>query len=508
MSKQDLIGESYDTLPKECDVVVVGSGGAGLTAALTAALSGAQVVLLEKEPVLGGTTAMAVGSISAAGTDLQHRKGIQDNVDEFVQDIGKFAGELQSKDNPVLRRVLGSESAKHVEWLKSLGVSFVGPFSEPPHRVPRMHNAVPTARAYVAALTQHARKAGVKMVTNAPVQQLIQAQSGRVTGVRVSIPIGREVEIVARRGVILSSGDFSNSPELKGKYLGPDAVTLPALNPACTGDGHRMGAEAGGELVNMDIGLAEIRFPPPPVKPLLQRMPVNLKLMRFLTFFANRLPQGAIRPLAKQMLVSRMAPVPKMYADGAILVNQQGERFSDERNVTAYDVNRQPGQQAYMIISESIAQQYSSGSHYISTAPGIAYAYFKDYKRGRPDLIKRGDNLTRLAEQLQMEPSALSQAVEQANKDRNERGESAPLSKGPYYAMGPLLPAFTATEGGLAIDERCRVLTPAGQPIPGLYAAGNTGLGGLVIPGHGLHILWAITSGRISGQAAAENDVG
>jgi succinate dehydrogenase/fumarate reductase flavoprotein subunit len=490
------------TLPGECDVLVAGAGGAGLAAAVAAAEAGAQVLLLEKMPQVGGTTGIAVGSMTAACTPWQERRHIHDDLEDFFLDMAPNNQEWRARDNLALKRLLARESVQTLIWLRDRGVSFVGPFPETPNRVPRMHNVVPIARIYITALLHRASRAGVRLATSAQVTQMIKTGE-RVSGAKVAVGGGRSEVVVARHGVILATGDYCNSRELKSRYVSPQAGDIPGANAGATGDGHTMGADVGGQLLNMDMAVAEIRFVAPPTPPLLQRLPDSLALSRFLAFFANHVPVSVIGILARQMLVARMAPSPQLYAAGAILVNRLGERFADERSFTVYDVVRQPDAVAYVVLTEEIARQFSSAPNFISTAPGIAYAYFQDYRRGRPDLIRQGRTPADLAIALGMNPTTLERTIGDVRHDGVDMPERSDLDEGPYYAMGPLTPAYITTEGGLSVDEECRVLDTAGAAIPGLWACGAAGQGGLVLTGHGLHIGWAITSGRISGASAA-----
>src|SRR6266508_2764941 len=145
----------------EADVIVVGGGGSGLAAAVQAAQHDRSVILLEKTAHTGGTTSWSVGSITVAGSAHQRRVGIQDSADEHFEDLEKHAGALAPRDNLKLRRVLVDNTADTLEWLQRLGVVFVGPMPEPPHRYARMHNVVPNSKAFAYHLTRHCRRLGV-----------------------------------------------------------------------------------------------------------------------------------------------------------------------------------------------------------------------------------------------------------------------------------------------------------------------------------------------------------
>jgi fumarate reductase flavoprotein subunit len=129
------------------DVIVVGAGGSGLAAAARAAQSGARVLVLERRAQVGGTTWMAVGSISAARTQLQQRAGIDDDFGGFVEDMNAFTADLLAQDHAPLRRMLAEQAGITVDWLAQQGVAFAGPYEEPPHAQhhtrPWRHRAAP-----------------------------------------------------------------------------------------------------------------------------------------------------------------------------------------------------------------------------------------------------------------------------------------------------------------------------------------------------------------------------
>ena len=229
------------------DVVVVGGGGSGLAAASAAARLGRSVILLEKAERLGGSTAWSVGSISATGTPHQRRAGIKDSPDEHFEDLALFAGSLANRDNLALRRLLVDNITDTFDWLQSTGLVFSGPVSEPPHRHPRMHNVLPNSRAFPHHLGRHCRKLGVDIRLASPVVDLLTA-SGRVTGVTVQDARGRRIEITARNGVVLASGDYSGSAKMKRELASEMAARTDPVNPVNTGDGQRLGQAQGGSL--------------------------------------------------------------------------------------------------------------------------------------------------------------------------------------------------------------------------------------------------------------------
>jgi fumarate reductase flavoprotein subunit len=481
------------SVPQDCDVVVVGGGGAGLTAALSAAERGLRVILLERRSKLGGSTALAIGSLTAAGTRWQRAKGIHDTPDDLLADMAAIPGVVAAADAPDLRAILAVEAAPALNWLSGIGVPFVGPFPEAPHRVPRMHNVVPDSRMYIRCLERAARKAGVHIVLSAAVDKLLE-ENGEVAGVSFET-MGERHSVRAQRGVILTTGDFSGNAEMRRAFLKPAAAASVPANPESTGDGHRLAIDLGAAMQRMDVSTGpKLRFHSAPPRGLLARLPLSPMLMKPLAALVQILPPGALRPFVKSLLVAHMQPSPKLFDSGAILVNLMGARFCDETKSTL-DLAHQRDAAGYIIFDQRIAQSFSRYPNFVSTAPGIGYAYMNDYQRARPDLVHRADSVEELAEKLNFNPSALLQSLQNSNH---------PIRL-PLFALGPVLSTVTTTEGGVVVDQSMKVIRSDGTPIRGLFAAGAVAQGGMRLFGHGLHIGWAVVSGRIAGQTAAQS---
>ena len=236
-----------EIVSKQFDVIVVGAGGSGLAAACSAAQCGGRVLLLEKEPQPGGTTGIAVGSFTSSGTRLQQEARVDDSPQDHAEDAGNFAPpEIERRNNAALRAFFLGESAETMRWLEAMGLSFVGPRPEPPNRQPRMHNVVPGAKAYIAALQLFAQRSGAKLLCNVEVESLLQ-ESGRITGAGVRFA-DQTSEYTAARGVILAGGDYANNADLIAKYKGERYRQIEGINPYATGAGHGLAEAVGAKI--------------------------------------------------------------------------------------------------------------------------------------------------------------------------------------------------------------------------------------------------------------------
>jgi len=485
----------------DADLIVIGGGGSGLAAAVSAAEEGLEVLVLEKRPQCGGTTGIAVGSFTGCATALQRARGIEDSVEAHLEDVARFARpELEARNHEALRRLFLSESAATLDWLSSLGIAFQGPNPEPPNRVPRMHNVVPGAQAYIATLQARLLRLGGRILCRSTAEELLRDERGRVVGVRAHTPEG-EFSFTARRGVALAAGDYSNSSEFIARHKGAPFSGIEGINPHATGDGHRLAEAAGARLVNMDVTYGpEIRFVAPEKRSPLGFLPTSGPLARVVGRLLPLVPQALIHAVIKRLLVMWQHPEDSLFEDGAILLNREGSRFCEERLSPEREIAiaAQPGKECYLLLDAGLVERYSAWPHFISTAPRIAYAYVGDYERLRPDVSLRGDSLRSLAEARGLPGEVVETAVAEYNREA-----SRPLRGGPWVLLGPAKAYFTTTEGSPEIDLGFRVLDTGGRPIPGLYAVGQNGIGGQILWGHGLKIGWAITSGRLLGKRLA-----
>ena len=452
-----------------------------------AARVGASVLLVEKTAELGGATGMSVGTISAARTALQQAAGIVDDVDAHFEDYLKLipAGRTRGSYDLELTRLLIDSAPGVLRRMVDLGVRFSGPHPEPPHSVPRMHNAVPGGSVYIRKLAREARDVGVAIRTLASIAALDRVGNGEVTGVVVrAVESGERTRIHARRGVALATGYFGANASLARRYgRSPETEGIGSLPEDATGDGISAAMEVGAGVGEMDASS-------PPI-------------------FRTR-EQPYVRP------------EPHLFEAGAILVNVQGRRFANELDGPESAAARQPGGESFIVFDSQLAARIASAeddsgpgrngwlSHrklFLSTYPAIAYAYIADY-RARADFFEAGSPAA-LARVSGLPVGRFEETLCEVN--RIARGESLDpfgrrrvgpgVSKPPFYAIGPLGVSLSSS-GGLKIDANARVLDTSGIPIPRLYAAGINGSSNAFIAGHGHALVWAFATGQIAGRNA------
>jgi succinate dehydrogenase/fumarate reductase flavoprotein subunit len=490
------MSDTFDT-----DVLVIGGGASGLAAAIEAGRSGSKVILLEQATELGGMMNWCVGTVSAVNTPGQKKLGISDTTQAHFEDLATHAGSLVSRDNLVLRRVLTDNSTDMMKWLLDLGIVFAPPMIDPPQRVARMHNVVPSSQSFAFHMARACKTAGVDIRLNASCKNLT-SENGRVTGATVERN-GVSETYVARKGVILATGDYSGAADLKAAFGKPHVADVEPVAATSTGDGYRFGMALGGIVANGDIVRGPImRFVPPREPNFIQKIPSFRIVGQTIAFAMRVLPQFLLRPFLMKFLTTVLGPSPELFKNGAVLINQEGRRFTDELDGPAAAVAQQPGKNAYIVFDQALATKFSGWPHFVSTAPGIAYAYIDDYRRCRKDIFRSADTAEELARQLNMPPDQLASALTQY--DESGRSERPAMAQGPFYALGPVRSYVVFTEGGLRVTERLEVLRADGSIIEGLYAVGSTGQGGVLLEGHGHHLGWAFISGRIAGTACAK----
>jgi len=485
-------------MSKTYDVIVVGGGGSGLAAAVSAAENGATVLVLEKYPELGGSTGIAVGSLTANRTSLQEKAGIEDTHQAHVEDAALFAPQdIEARNNDELRKWFLDHVSDTLDWLIGMGVNFIGPNPEPPNRVARMHNVVPGAKAYITILQARLIKLGGSVVTNAQVVDLIQ-EEGRISGV-IALVDGKRVSYRAKSGVVLAAGDYTNSAEIISRFKGPQFSHIEGINKRALGEGHMMAEKVGANLVNMDITYGpELRFITPEHKTFQQLIPAGGPLSKLMGFLIPFVPQFLMTMMVKRLLVTWQHPEDSLLDAGAIIVNQNGDRFCDEKISPNREIElaNQAGKYGYIILDKRLIDMFNDWPNYVSTAPKISYAYVKDYLRLRKDVAYQGRNLGDIARRWDIPLPNLEKSVLEGG-----------LQEGPWVILGPTKAYFTNTEGGVMINQQFQALDMDDRPIQGLYAIGQNGLAGQVLWGHGLHIGWAMTSGRLVGKLLSKEQV-
>lgn len=484
-------------MTKVFDVVVVGGGGSGLATATRAAQLGLSVVVLERCEELGGTTGIAVGSFTSSGTQHQQDAGINDSAVEHEEDVTQFAApEVEARNNKPMREFFLSQTAETHHWLESMGLRFVGPSPEPPNRKPRMHNVVPGAKAYVATFQLELRRHGA--VIQCGIQDTCLVKDGdRIVGV-TGVVNGESCKWLATRGVVLAGGDYASNPDMIAKFKGPQYGEIEGINPRAVGAGHQLAMDAGAAMVNMDVTYGpELRFETKRRQPFQQWLPTSGWRARVLSFVACKLPKWIMNRMIKRLLVTWQHPEDSLFKDGAILVNCQGRRFVAEsewpdREIAVAD---QTDKQAFIILDSRLIELYSKWPKFISTAPDIAYAYVQDYQRLRPDVTAIGSSLAEVAELAGLPTEQLQQTV--------ENSEMLDGDSKRFAVLGPVKAYFTTTEGGAVVNQQMQVINNKDEVLSGLYAVGQNGLSGMILWSHGLHIAWAMTSGRLAGETLA-----
>ena len=456
--------ESVDYAVTEADVIIVGAGGAGLTAAYTAAEQGASVILLEKSGVVGGNSLCSQQGVNAADSAVQAELGMEFATKELLKEATMSYG---GREN--LAEAYAAASGETVDWFaQELGIEWSGKTGD------RVDSANPlasvlsdhpgggdvfmvkanadgyTSLTLVNALSRALESAGVVLYKNTEATALLTDDSGAVVGVKAVGANGEEVEF-SGKAVLLATGGFGQNHEMLVELRPDFANAITDEIAPTTGDGIRMAEELGAKTVD----LAEMQTFP-------------------------HVPYGDtwLPPMA----------IPGGFRTTAVYVNQDAQRYTTEGFETADATLQQT--MAFCIFSEEDLNDNLA----LLAARG---------------LVKSGDTPAALAEALGLDPDALTATVEQWNADcaagadsQFENQSLKPLAGKLYgYRFGV---GAHYMMGGLLINENTQVLDESEQPIPGLYAAGEVtgGLHGTVrIDGSGTGD--AFVMGHVAGASAA-----
>ena len=479
----------------EFDVIVVGAGGSGLACAAEAASRGAKVLVVEKAPKVGGTTSWAVGAFTSSATPHQKRAGVDDDPDRHFADMDLVNAAAERPDNLGLRWLMTREAPDTFRWLMGLGVEFIGPNPEPPHTRPRMHNIVPGAPALIYYLNRRCKQLGVTIQCDSALDEII-LDGARACGVAVVDSKGSKTTFRASRGIVLASGDFAASKDMRARYFDQAVVNAEPVYTYNTGDGLKIAERIGARIVNGDYTnfyIPRMRFVPPSKPSWVLRLPPSKFVARMIQFGWNVMPQALMRPFIMQFVTTVLGPEPSLFKQGAALVNISGKLIDVDLASIARNLALDPSNRGFIVFDQTIAKRFDAWPNFISTAPGIAYAYLRDYRAARRDIYYEAGSIAALATKIEADPATMQQSVDTHNQ---RSGNAGRLVEPPFYALGPVRGYINVTEGGLAVTNDLAVLGADDQPIPGLFAAGSAGQGGVLLDGHGHHITWACVSGR------------
>ena len=467
----------------EADVVVIGSGASGLTAALTAAEGGAKVIVFEKQREPGGTSINFEG-IFAVESDMQRAQFIDYSRDDAFKSIMEYN---HWKANPRLVRNIVNESAETISWLERQGVEFTGVTINMPKSPRTYHVVAGTGLAVVKVLVSNAKEKGVDLQMGTPVTKILK-KDGRITGVLAE---GDTDNIrVNAKAVVIASGGFANNRQWIKKYTGFELEKnlFPVGNTDKFGDGIRMAWEVGA--AEEGIGVME----------LYRAGPITAEI-------GGQVEWPTVQP--------------------DIWVDPRGERFCDE-SIAFYDTSvgnmnaKFKEGYSYSIFDSSILERLKQHgldkNVNVRTPPGSRLTNFDKeieilFEKGNTDVFV-ADSIGELAVKMEVDPGVLKSTVDEYNGFCEKKHDDLfakdprylrPL-KGPKFYAVKAHTVFLGTMGGIKINHNTEVIDKNETVIPGLYAAGFDA-GGMY--GDSYHISvasgsssgFAVNSGRIAGKS-------
>lgn len=489
----------------DADVVVVGAGGAGMTAAITAAAEGKSVVVLESQSMVGGNSVRATGGMNAAKTVYQDENefgesaGVEKTLktaaekyadNETITALAKTVSEqwaayqanptgyfdsveLMELDtmiggkginDPELVETLCANSADAIDWLDEHGItlhnvsSFGGASVKRIHRPVNAEGKTVSVGSYMIPLLQeNCEKAGVKMMLDTTANEILTDANGAAVGVKATGASGETVTVNAK-AVVLATGGFGANLDMVVKYK-PELKGFMTTNaPGIQGQGIEMAQAIGAATVDMD--------------------------------------QIQIHPTVEANTAALITE--GLRGDGAILINEEGKRFIDEvgtRDVVSAAEIAQTGSYSWLVVDQAMADASSVIQGYIKKGYTVTGATYEE-----------------LGKAMGVDAAAFAETMEKWNgyveaKNDPDFGRTSfanPLNTAPYYAV-KVTAGVHHTMGGLKINANTEVLNEKGEVIPGLFAAGEV-TGGV----HGANRLGGnavadfTVFGRIAGAAASD----
>ena len=489
----------------EADVVVVGAGGAGMTAAITAAGEGKSVVILESQPMVGGNSVRATGGMNAGKTVYQDENefgesaGVEKTLktaaekyadNETITALAKTVSEqwaayqanptgyfdsveLMELDtmiggkginDPALVETMCANSADAIDWLDEHGItlhnvsSFGGASVKRIHRPVNAEGKTVSVGSYMIPLLQeNCEKAGVKMMLDTTATEILTDANGAAVGVKATGASGETVTVNAK-AVVLASGGFGANLDMVVKYK-PELKGFMTTNaPGIQGQGIEMAQAIGAATVDMD--------------------------------------QIQIHPTVEANTAALITE--GLRGDGAVLINAEGKRFIDEvgtRDVVSAAEIAQTGSYSWLVVDQAMVDASSVIQGYIKKGYTVTGATYEE-----------------LGKAMGVDAAAFAETMDKWNgyveaKNDHDFGRTSfatPLSTAPYYAV-KVTAGVHHTMGGLKINANTEVLNEKGEVIPGLFAAGEV-TGGV----HGANRLGGnavadfTVFGRIAGAAASD----
>ena len=456
MGKQAKETKTYED--SACDIVVVGAGGAGLSAAVAAAETGdLEIIVLEKQGIIGGNTNYSTGGINAAETEVQKSLGIEDSKQLFYDDIIRGG---KNENIPSLVWNFVDHAPATISWLTKMGadLSDVGLMAgSSVKRTHRPKGGTAIGPHLMKVLKEATAYQNIEIRTSNKVVGLL-ASKGTVTGVKVQNANGTTYSLKAK-AVIIATGGFGANLEMVTR-LQPSLNGFATLNhPGATGDAFEWVTSLGGATIQM----------------------ANIQ----------------IHPTAEA--VNHILITEAVRGNGAILVNRSGKRFCNEmdtRDVVSAAILRQQAEDAFLIFDQGVRKSLASIETYANQ-----------------HLLVQGSTISELASLTGIPAESLMESIASYNNQqkagvdddfhRSATEMTAALETAPFYAVR-VKPAIHHTMGGLSVNTETQVFKADGTPIPGLFAAGEV-TGGL----HGANRLGGngvadiVVNGRLAGLAAA-----